>query len=155
MNLYTAIREISRILRPQGLFLACEWIPGIFTRNGTNVSRVTSPATEILDQLLNLSSRLRLFCDPLLIPRVLGESASFENVATERHLVHLDNTAIGQRAKRSVLDFTEASRYCLLDAGLDLTEVDRYATALRSDLENGVGLCLIYMSVHGRRKEAP
>ena len=123
--------------------------------NGTNVTRVTSPATEILDRLLNLSARLRLFCDPSLIPRVLAENAAFENVATERHFVHLDNTTIGQRAKRSFFDFMEASRYCLLDAGLDRVEVDGYATALRSDLENGVGLCLIYMSVHGRRKEAP
>ncbi|KAL5525304.1 hypothetical protein ACEPAF_9174 [Sanghuangporus sanghuang] len=152
VNVTSVIREISRILRPQGLFLACEWIPGIFRMDGSDVTPLTNHSTEILNRLHDFSTHQRLFCNPSSIPVMLIESAAFENVVAERHFVYLDETALGRRAKQSLLDFARASRYYLLDSGIAVSEIGQYLMDLRSGLDNGGEMCLIYLTVYARRK---
>ncbi|KAL5478954.1 hypothetical protein ACEPAI_2241 [Sanghuangporus weigelae] len=152
VNFTAVIREISRILRPQGLFLACEWIPGIFRMDGSDVTPLTNHSTEIFNRLRDFSTQQRLFCDPSSIPAMLTESAAFETVVAERHFVYLDETVLGRRAKQSLLDFAYASRYCLLDAGIAVSEIEEHLMDLRSGLDNGGETCLFYLTVHARRK---
>ncbi|KAL5498396.1 hypothetical protein ACEPAH_2538 [Sanghuangporus vaninii] len=152
VNFSTVTREISRILRPQGLFLACEWIPGIFRMDGSDVTPLANHSTRIFSRLRDFSTQQLLFCDPSSIPALLTENATFENVVAERHFVYLDETALGRRAKQSLLDFARASRYCLLDAGIAVSEIEQHLMDLRSGMDNGGEMCLIYMTVHATRK---
>ncbi|EJD04831.1 S-adenosyl-L-methionine-dependent methyltransferase [Fomitiporia mediterranea MF3/22] len=146
------LREVARILRPGGLFLAGEWLPVLFTLDGSRTSTTSNGVSAFLHLVSDIAGRRGLFHNTLEIPRILMSNTYFENVVAERRVVPLDGSTRADRTKRALLEFADAAKYFLRDSGISATRVEDILQALRRDLNNASNFSLIYLTVHARRK---
>ncbi|THH03699.1 hypothetical protein EW145_g6079 [Phellinidium pouzarii] len=149
------VREIARLLCPQGLFFSGEWSYTICAANGSEAPELAPGASQFIQHVVTLVTRRSSPAVPHTLPTqirgVLQGSGYFGQIVRERHIVALDDSERGRNAKLMLLNFGDSARGFLLDSGLSVEQVGELFEGLRSDLDNNAGINLMYLTVHARR----
>ncbi|KAI5121468.1 hypothetical protein M0805_003925 [Coniferiporia weirii] len=152
INYRTIICEIARILRPQGLFLSGEWSCTVSTTDGSGAPRLATGVSRFISTVMQIARPRGIHPAPELIPQMLAHSGCFGEIVPEQHIVALDDSPLGARAKRMLLDFGDSARGLFIDYGHLLPrQIEGILQGLRSDLETVTGMRLVYHTVHARR----
>lgn len=161
-NYQRLLNEVARVLRPNGLFVSCEWTRQLGTHDGSDPTLIAPRASAFLRTLNDyLSSRHgNVLTDPALIPQLIASSGRFDEVTCFQYVVPLDNfdgntnpriTAMRNNFRRAVLDFGGAIQGFVMDCGASLVDATQYVSEFRHDIANGQGLTISYNIVHARR----
>ncbi|KAH8114996.1 S-adenosyl-L-methionine-dependent methyltransferase [Phellopilus nigrolimitatus] len=153
-NYPAVLREVARVLCPGGLFLSGEWVCEVRMDDGSEARTAARGMSRFFQSVANFVNRRRLFSDTARIPQLLTTNGNFEQVVTRQHHVALDDSNLGNRAKRMTLDFGDSLRGLFIESGLTAVQVETVLQGLRSDIEHVEGMELIYQTVHARRNHS-
>lgn len=137
------------MLRSGGVFLSVEWIRGMYTANGADLSQYASNAWNFFRIAIGLLGSRQIQSFSLRIPEFLGTNGNFTDITATSYEIDLDQSI---HYKRMLIDYAMALRYLFVDSGQYTgDQADALADGLRNDVMTLVGLKVAYQAVHARR----
>lgn len=148
--------EVARVLRPEGMFLACEW--GVATIRGEDPAHVT-PNTYRFFQILNYClTHLGIHPVAPYLGGLLRQVGSFTDIQDTTHLVPVgeghddpEDENIGRVFLQVMLAYVESMRVVMEKAGEDVDAVDGLVRGLIEEAYAARGMVLEYRTVHARK----
>ncbi|PPQ69967.1 hypothetical protein CVT24_003671 [Panaeolus cyanescens] len=157
----SVIREVSRVLRPGGVFLSHEWGRHIdLDPSYGTIDSVNIPATRRFYDVLNeaLRSARRLLPTAHRIPGMIHASGQFTLVEESQRQVPIgtwpqDQTSrgIGTACLESLEVFADSARYVLLSAGMEENDMNNMLAAFISEIRTTPGLVSTLYTVCAHR----
>ncbi|THH33357.1 hypothetical protein EUX98_g799 [Antrodiella citrinella] len=153
-NYRTLVDEVARILRPRGLFVACEWGRYPSMSRGRDPATYLPRSTEFF-RVVNDTLRWYKGIYPvaMFLYDYLRESGHFDEVHQRRVEMPIGGDELGSGFRDMLKMYAESMKVMLLEAGrLSAQEVEDLLSGYLYELENVQGMVSVYHAVHARRK---
>jgi hypothetical protein len=156
------IREVTRVLRPDGVLVVGEWefYPSFHPMyQGNSPTQSQAPGVRRFFDILAEGLR-RLGIRPVDdIPLWLATSGQFEEIVTQTYLMPIgpwhqdpEMQRIGRAFRAAHKRFFDAVRPMLINAGLDARVLDQVLVGYLHDLRSVSGLVGVYHIVYARKR---
>lgn len=147
--------QIARVLRPGGVFFACEWGCSVATWD-EQPAAAYAPQTYAYFELVKAAFATRGVI-PIAerLEQLVRESGRFDDITARRYSLPVgpwdsSNVQLGRDMRSSLVTYVESLKPLLVLSGRHPTEVDDHIRAVRQELEGSFGLVVYYYTVRGR-----
>lgn len=154
------VREVSRILRPGGVFISGEWgrHPSFHPNYDSDPSLQTPSFCRFFQILHGALAQRGILPVAGTVHTILQSTGGFSEITSQTHYFPIgpwSTDHIMQRigkAFRTVLSrYMESVRPVILGHGMNASDLDHLYADARSEILNTEGLVAVYYSVHARR----
>jgi hypothetical protein len=145
------LSEVSRVLRPGGLLLLCEWAHSVFFQP---LSMATFPAISryyaTIDQRMRSEGIAELVPD--LIPNLLQQTNAFEAcIRVQRHVMPIGSwhsdphlRHLGERFREPFMTWMESMRPFLRQGGYSNDQINSLIHDCEDEMQGAEGLFMVY-----------
>ncbi|GJE98664.1 S-adenosyl-L-methionine-dependent methyltransferase [Phanerochaete sordida] len=150
--------QAARVLRPGGLFLACEWGRFVALHDGRDVAGA-APRTAAFFRAVREALEAR-GVPPVAehLEQHVRDSGRFDHIVVRRYTLPIGDwdaaqVELGRDMRAFLVMFVESLKPLLVAFGTHAVEVDDFIRAVKLELETVRGMVAYYYTVHGRRVE--
>lgn len=153
-NYRQLVDQVARVLRPRGLFVACEWGRYPAMTDGRDPAILLPRATEFFrvvnDTLIWYKG---IYPVAPVLAQLLCESGHFDEVHQRRVEMPIGAGYLGRRFREVLWMYAESMKVLLLEAGmLSPMEVDELVRGYLYEVDNVPGMVSIYYAVYARKR---
>lgn len=157
-NYPALLDQVARVLRPGGLFLACEWGRTIAMANGGDPRMLAPRSCAFFGAISQTLSQRRIYPIAGNVQQWLVASNMFNHVRPHRYEMPVGHwptdprqSALGIAFRECLETYAESMRIMMLEAGCRREEVDHLVDGFRVELDTVQGMVCPYYTVHALR----